>query len=172
MIAPPVLALQAALTYFFPSKHPLAEAVAANPSPAMLWSTALAAVIAAPIAEEILFRLLLIGWLERMAALPHHAAAWLLGRSGEGAMDTGRSLDEAGAGTVGRRAMPLVLSAGVFAAMHLGHGPDAIPLFFFALGLGHLYQRTGSVVPCIVAHLLLNASSMVVLWLKISAAKA
>jgi len=37
---------------------------------------------------------------------------------------------------------PILLSAGLFAALHATHGPDPIPLFLLALGLGYLYQRT------------------------------
>ena len=53
----------------------------------------------------------------------------------------------------------------VFAGMHYSHGVAWIPLFFFALALGYLYQRTRSLVAPIVLHMALNASSMVMLWL-------
>jgi membrane protease YdiL (CAAX protease family) len=66
------------------------------------------------------------------------------------------------------RYWPIVVSATVFALMHLGHGYDPIPLFFLAVGLGYLYQQTHRVLPCIVVHLLLNATSLVLLWVGIT----
>ena len=63
---------------------------------------------------------------------------------------------------------PIVVSATVFAAMHVGHGPDPIPLFVLAAGLGYLYQRTHRILPCIVVHVLLNAFSVTMLWLSIA----
>ncbi|MCY2990550.1 MAG: CPBP family glutamic-type intramembrane protease [Planctomycetota bacterium] len=58
---------------------------------------------------------------------------------------------------------PIGLSAGLFAAMHASHGPDPIPLFLLAVGLGYLYQRTHRILPCLVVHFLLNSCSMVML---------
>ena len=49
--------------------------------------------------------------------------------------------------------------------MHLGSGPDVIPLFFLALGLGYLYRQTHSIWPGFIVHTLLNAWSMVALVL-------
>ena len=59
---------------------------------------------------------------------------------------------------------PILVSAGAFAAAHIGHGPDPIPLFFLALALGVLYQRTHRVWPCITVHCLLNFVSLFNLW--------
>lgn len=55
---------------------------------------------------------------------------------------------------------PIFASATMFALMHYSHGPDPIPLFFFALGLGYLYRQTHRILPCIVVHFLLNALSL------------
>jgi membrane protease YdiL (CAAX protease family) len=62
---------------------------------------------------------------------------------------------------------PIGLSAGLFAAMHVSHGPDPIPLFLLALGLGYLYQRTHRILPCLVVHFLLNSCSMVMLLVEV-----
>lgn len=40
---------------------------------------------------------------------------------------------------------------------------DPIPLFLFSLALGYLYQQTGRLLPSIVLHVVLNASSIVLL---------
>lgn len=59
--------------------------------------------------------------------------------------------------------LPIVFSSILFALAHWGHGPDLIPLFALAMGLGFLYQRTGRLMPSIVVHFLLNATSMLLL---------
>jgi membrane protease YdiL (CAAX protease family) len=48
--------------------------------------------------------------------------------------------------------------------MHWGQGLAPIPLFPFALILGYVYQRTHRIWPSLIAHLLLNATSLVTLW--------
>jgi len=63
--------------------------------------------------------------------------------------------------------MPIVLTSLLFAAAHAGQGPAPIPLFFFSLGVGYLFRKTGSILPCIVIHFLLNATSMSILTLHI-----
>ncbi len=55
---------------------------------------------------------------------------------------------------------PVVASSLVFALLHYSHGPDWVPLFFLAIGLGYLYRQTHRIVPGIVVHFLLNAFSM------------
>lgn len=61
------------------------------------------------------------------------------------------------------RAGPILVSAAIFAALHVSHGPDWIPLFLLALVLGYLYQRTQRITASIVVHLLLNGISFLVL---------
>jgi membrane protease YdiL (CAAX protease family) len=60
-----------------------------------------------------------------------------------------------------------VISAAIFALLHIGHGADWIPLFPFALGLGYLYYRTGRLLPSVTVHILLNGTSMLLLWLSL-----
>jgi membrane protease YdiL (CAAX protease family) len=59
--------------------------------------------------------------------------------------------------------IPITVCAGLFAVMHLSHGPDFIPLFVLALGLGYLYRRTHRIMPGLVVHFLLNLTSMLAL---------
>lgn len=56
--------------------------------------------------------------------------------------------------------VPVVISSLLFALVHFGQGPAPIPIFVFGLGLGMIYRQTGRIVPCIVAHFLLNGFSM------------
>jgi membrane protease YdiL (CAAX protease family) len=61
--------------------------------------------------------------------------------------------------------LPIVTSAGLFSLLHFSHGPDWIPLFFLALGLGYLYRQTHRITPCVVVHLLVNSLAVLQLWL-------
>lgn len=58
---------------------------------------------------------------------------------------------------------PVLVSSGIFALLHWGHGPDPIPLFVLALGLGYLYRQTHRILPGIVVHMALNGVSMLML---------
>jgi membrane protease YdiL (CAAX protease family) len=51
--------------------------------------------------------------------------------------------------------------------MHAAHGPDPIPLFVLALGLGYLYRQTHRILPCIVVHFLLNLLTMAALAMEL-----
>lgn len=62
---------------------------------------------------------------------------------------------------------PIVVSSIVFSLVHYGQGLAPVALFFFALVIGYVYQRTHRVVPCVVMHFALNAFSMAILWLSL-----
>jgi hypothetical protein len=62
---------------------------------------------------------------------------------------------------------PVIISSIVFALMHWSHGPDPIPLFLLALGLGFIYRQTHRILPCIIVHFLLNLCSLTALTLYI-----
>ena len=66
--------------------------------------------------------------------------------------------------TAGGSIWAVLLPAILFGLAHANHGPDPIALFLLALGLGYLYQRTHRILPCIIVHFLLNASSLALLW--------
>jgi len=66
-------------------------------------------------------------------------------------------------------ALPILGSSLIFAALHWGNGLDPIPLFFLALGLGYLYQRTHRILPCLVVHFLVNALALVLLAMSLVA---
>ncbi len=189
-VAPPVYALQLLLVQWFESHHPLVEMLRKDPQPHLIAACIVSAVVVAPVAEEYLFRGLLQGWLERLAAgrdpsrellcgRPHgrcrrrsrrasrprrtvassnssDTAPHVLARSGTLAEATRRVEIQ----RPGRAYWPMAVSALIFAVLHLSHGPDWIPLFFLALGLGYLYRQTHRILPCIVVHFLLNACSM------------
>lgn len=177
MLAPPVYGLQRLLTYWFPSKHPLIEMIREQPEPLILLATGFTAVIVAPLAEEYFFRVLVQGWCERLAGLRTHWRRLITGDEiwDEPLADAPDDLDEDASSSVALQSRaaplwPIAISAGLFAGMHAQHGPDPIPLFLLAAGLGFVYQRTHRILPCIVVHFLLNVSSLVILLVELFSA--
>ncbi|HVX61848.1 MAG TPA: CPBP family intramembrane glutamic endopeptidase [Pirellulales bacterium] len=73
------------------------------------------------------------------------------------------------AGGMRWRSASVAISSLVFSLLHLGHGADPVPLFFLALALGYLYQRTGRLLPSVVVHFCLNTCSLIALWFSVAA---
>lgn len=88
------------------------------------------ALVVAPLAEELFFRGLLLGWLTAITRRP-----WL----------------------------SILLSAFAFALIHLPQFQDLLPLTTFAVLLGYLRLRSGSLTACVVAHAIFNARAMLML---------
>ena len=151
-------------------RHPLEEMVRREPSFAGIALAGVSAVILAPLAEELIFRGVLQGWLDRvlletknssavelaeLELLPHEAPP--------------PSLDDAQTRSKGRPLWPsVVISAAIFAAMHAPEMPAPIALFPLALVLGSLYQRTGSLVASVTLHALFNAFSTLMLLIAVA----
>jgi membrane protease YdiL (CAAX protease family) len=136
--------------------HPIITAVNQHPSKAMFLASLVSAVIAAPLAEEFVFRVLIQGWLEKCEVM-------LAQRN-----DAPQNPD--GVSEIDRRELPLgVLPIGItsllFALMHIGHGAAPIPLFLLSLALGFLYQRTHRLWPSLAAHAALNLVTFAMIWL-------
>jgi membrane protease YdiL (CAAX protease family) len=169
--------------------------VAKDPDGSILVAAFFAAVLFAPICEEITFRLLLQGWLEkwedarlgwrRMAApeiatepTPLQADAMVpIEPSPEPFVADDADVASAPApelspihGPFGlpHGWAPILVSSLLFALAHFGIGPDPIPLFLLALVLGYVYQRTHRIVPCMVTHALFNSLTLVALWRMLS----
>jgi membrane protease YdiL (CAAX protease family) len=173
---PLMLALQAILQYVtvqvfgMPQvQHPLIELLIKNKDAApdiinqlFLWATC-SVVILAPLSEEILFRGLLQGWLR---VKYQTMANRILGTPAETATATTSVVE------IQRRRLttwaPIVISSMAFSLAHVGHGPALIPLFFFSLALGYVYEKTGRLAPVVIAHSLQNLINTVLLWLMIS----
>ena len=60
----------------------------------------------------------------------------------------------------------------VFGALHGAVWPTPIPIFFLSLGLGLLYQRTGSLLAPIALHMTFNGVSTAILFLALGARPA
>ena len=186
-LAPPVYALQAALVHFFPTQHPLIDILRERPETAAVVVVSLSVAVVAPITEEFFLRVLLQGWLERIVAtavpgafrsadheqsnspIPEASSADKDDAQTENPYAAPRAAPAAAAQNIAdvrlARAIPIVTSSLVFALLHVGQGPAPIPLFFLALGLGYLYQRTHRIWAPVVVHFLLNTASLAMLWL-------
>jgi len=142
LLLAPLLGLAAVLDRFVPYRHAIVDFLKTNRDPLSIGLVVFAAVVAAPVAEEFLFRRVLQGWLE----------GWLGPR-------------EPRWGGV----MAIVLSSLAFAAAHVGQGMAWVPLFFFGLVVGYLARQTGSIVPGIILHGLFNAVSVALVLLQVAA---
>lgn len=79
MLAPLVFGIQFILTKFWPSNHPLIEMLQQAPSLGMFALTCFSAVVVAPLSEEFAFRVLLQGWLEKIAQGNERSEVILMG---------------------------------------------------------------------------------------------
>lgn len=190
----PVVAVQALMQLFFPKKHLIMQALDESPSLPMLVLATVAAVFIAPLVEEFLFRGVLQGWLEAVWPRPRRNGAFelptlaaddaaaLLADDASRMHPEGRATlaelvdrQEALATDAAQHQSappspplgPVLVSSLVFAAVH--GWPDCVALFFFALGLGYLYQRTHRLWPSVVLHMCLNAGTMLLLWTSVLA---
>lgn len=214
----PVYGLQAMLTRWQPSEHPLVVLLKNDSSFNLSALAVLTAVVMAPLVEELLFRVVLQGWFEKAetflmarrhgvkpetveaidsdpvdqalfdalpdlppesaaeASVPVEEVTHIAEPTPESVFQSPHVVDmpeTAVPAKVLRSWLglpqgwwPILGSALMFALMHLGNGPDPIPLFVFALVLGYLYQRTHRIWPSLVAHMLLNGSSLTMLFLE------
>lgn len=176
-IAPLIYAMHLSLRIFDDGVHPTFELFSGDGDrQAMLLATA-HAVLLAPLTEEFMFRVVLQGWLERIMRQPGPQAAGdslalpvepIAGDSSHTVPTDAIVADaeeETDALPDGILWAPILISSIAFALMHMGQGPAPVPLFFFAMVLGYVYQRTHRVLPCIVLHMALNAYSMASVWL-------
>ncbi len=149
MLIVPMLLIHALARWLLGSQetHPFIDIILQAPRLQYLIPIGFAAMIVAPLSEEFLFRGVLQGWLER-CFIPLDERGMPVPIEANG--------DDRPVGNF-RFWMPITISAGVFAAAHLGQGPAPIPLFFLAIGLGYLFQRTHRLTPGIVVHFLVNA---------------
>tara|TARA_R110002049_G_scaffold72490_7_gene187478 strand:- start:20258 stop:21271 length:1014 start_codon:yes stop_codon:yes gene_type:complete len=148
-LLPPVLLISLLVSWMIPYEHPVLDtmkAMAANPSITGFAALFIATALVTPLVEEFMFRVLLQGGLQGM-------------------IDRGGFNDEDIQDDTNWRAtswIPILVTSVLFAMMHLGQGGAPIPLLFLSIGLGYLYRQTGSIVPPLIVHCILNASTMLV----------
>ncbi len=161
-VVPPIFWLMSFLTRFFPYTHDTLEQIKDSPTAFVLLSSYFAAALAAPIGEEFFFRFVLQSWFQRLRFpdFPAHRFATIYGDfthddAADSANGGGQPPD-----ALALKPLPIVASALLFAAMHLGQGPAPIALFVLGLALGYLFYKTGSIVACIMLHACLNFYSL------------
>ena len=166
-----------------PEEHPLMKLANERPDPAELAAIAFAAIIAAPIREELLFRGVLQRWctvrawgsdVVLAAAL---TLAWLQSPKAlwpvlfvlamiPGYVLVSRSPSRLVSNPDAARA--IYASALLFAVFHSTVWPTPVPLFALGLVLGFLAHRTQSLLPSMLLHGLFNAvaalSILYTLW--------
>jgi membrane protease YdiL (CAAX protease family) len=167
----PVMKLQEFLERLTPYDHPLIRSLKQQPDSWMMSIVAVSAVLVAPLVEELFFRVLLQGCFEAVET----KRRWLL--TVRSSSITSPSSESNSSFTVrpvateaeltalsAPAAWPIVVTSILFALMHSGQGAAPIPLFIFSLFLGYVYQRTHRIWPSLVAHMLLNGTTMAALW--------
>jgi len=178
MTLPPVLALAALANMMVAEyEHEVLDVLQQLQSPRVFAVLFLGTAVVTPIAEEILFRGLVQGGLQRLAdrvdGYVEMPAPDLDASSGHPARST-CSLDAAQASEQENgnpedtesgdwqpvSYWPVIVASLIFAMMHLGQGAAPIPLFLLSLSLGYLYRQTGSLIPCIVLHMILNSLTL------------
>ena len=133
VVVAPLLGLAAMLDRVVPYRHPVVDLLTSRRDAWAAGLVVISAVCVAPLAEELFFRRVLQGWIERI---------WP-GRRAAGAAIT--------------------ISAAAFAAAHVGQGLAHVPLFVLGIVLGFVARQGGSLVPAILLHALFNAVSVVLL---------
>lgn len=170
MIVPPVLLVQVLLSLLVPYSHNTIETLKESQSMLPLYGAWFSAVLCAPIVEEVFFRGTLQSWMQRLGNTELNDFGPLI-FGGDLALD--KTIGTKGELLVGDRLKerqvefdsklrwtPIFVCAALFAAMHVGQGAAPIPLFLLAVGLGYLYRQTGSIVPCLMVHVLLNLQTI------------
>jgi membrane protease YdiL (CAAX protease family) len=181
---PLVYGVQAIVTHLIPYEHQLIDVVHEQ-NTVLTWTTAVvSAVIAAPLAEEFLFRILLQGWLEKLELalvlrLPTSVLRQTELSSGGELVDVNSAeeqtpLAQPQHGLLGLPlgTVPILISSVLFALTHFREGTESValrllavtPLLIFGIFLGFVYQRTHRLLPSLTIHCLLNALTMVSLF--------
>jgi membrane protease YdiL (CAAX protease family) len=203
LAVPPLLILQWLLSKIVTYEHATLNAFQDHPTAFMLTAVWLAAVVVAPLCEEVFFRGILQTWFQRWRRngvtmddlilggnqtigvsasneIPAtESRSWETTSSGVGQMETlhpnanpyasPQSISQQASDVLPQHSIQpnleysvlhIVLSALIFAGVHIGQGLAPIPLFLMGLVLGYLYFKTRSLLPCIVLHAGLNGFSM------------
>ena len=159
-ILAPVIVINMIVAQLIPYHHPVTDTLAQQSDWQISLLLFVSAAIVTPVLEELLFRMLLQGGLQVAAeGLPAVPGVDVRSDSQGESMEAWNPT----------KRWPILVSSLVFALLHLGQGGAPIPLFFLAVGLGFLYQRTGRLTPCIVVHMLLNGTMLLLEFSKIGA---
>ena len=186
---PAVIAIQSLAVRVWPSqKHPVELMVMEQFTPGVALLALLSTVLLAPILEEMLFRGVIQRWLcrllreESLPSLPAETEpvdsvgpmdvrrAWRNPSRGlalaQGQLPDGL-VEDAGRspGLSAGSSLAIVVTSVLFAAMHLPQWPAPLAILLLSMGLGALYQRTGSLLAAIAMHGTFNGFNTVLMIL-------
>jgi membrane protease YdiL (CAAX protease family) len=184
LMTPIVYALQmAAALIWTPREHLLVQMVLARPSASVALLAFVSAVILAPAAEELIFRGIIQSWLAglflRSSVKKPAPEAGDYDLSNpidlvQGATDPEvrpewrppltELVPDKGPRPRWAQVLPIVLTSTIFALVHLPQWPAPIAIFLLSLGLGTVFQRTGSLVTSFTMHALFNGFSTLMLF--------
>ncbi|MBX3421561.1 MAG: CPBP family intramembrane metalloprotease [Pirellulaceae bacterium] len=163
--------------------HPLIESAQASGSLTGFLLAFFAAVVAAPLTEEFLFRGMLQGWLQSIPfkslltnvlgvtpqsqAMPPSVIEPPLADASAGhATAFPSEMTEVVAKVEAVPAVwPAVVTGILFGLAHISYGMSFVPLSVLGIFLGLVYRQTQSLWPCVLIHMLLNSISMLMLGL-------
>lgn len=164
---PPILMLQAWLASWIDYQHPTAEMLKQLRDFSQIAPVVVTTVLVAPLAEELLFRGILLGWFDRVLVERPGMHSLLMGSHRESVY-----VREGIRGSGFTRWGAVLASSFVFAVLHLGNGPegqwfgpDLVPLFLLAIVLGWITRQTGRLTPAILIHAMLNGLTVTIIIL-------
>ena len=156
LLVPTTMTINAVVSILVtPYSHPVIETLLAEASVTTLAYTVLTVVVAAPLVEEFVFRGVILTYLQRVfSGHWDSTTAIFCGNTAKPEVDneTPDLFQLHGAN---------ILTSLLFAALHIGQGAAYIPLFFLSFGLGYVCNRTGSIFPCVIIHMVLNGISTI-----------
>lgn len=189
VILPIVYGVQLLALRIWPmNAHPMQGMLEFSGAPAMMVLAVLAGILLAPAVEELMFRAVLLGWLNRAAnewagrfepAEPNSADPGGSERPAESPVGAGQvasgrlprilpQVPTFGLTRTSRlwlaQVVPNVLTSLLFAGIHWQQWPAPLALLLLSLALGWIYQRTGSLIAPITMHASFNAISTLVLF--------
>lgn len=191
LIAPLVYALNMVASLVWSrSAHPLEEMIRVQFSGETAYLAVLSAVLLAPAAEELIFRGVIQGWLTRLfttlaeadpkpddpsdplETIDLEGPSAPAGRPPRLLPRMPRPLREASRRWASSGVMPAVLTSALFALLHAEQWPAPLAIFLLSLGLGTVYQRSGSLLTSFTIHALFNGFSTLLLFTALLAGDA
>tara|TARA_Y100001934_G_scaffold271327_1_gene357693 strand:+ start:483 stop:1367 length:885 start_codon:yes stop_codon:yes gene_type:complete len=144
-----------------PYGHPVIDTLLAETSVSTIVYTAITVVIAAPLVEEFVFRGVILTYLHRVFSGQWDSNTAVYCSNTANAHGDGENSD------LFQLHGANILTSLLFAALHIGQGAAYIPLFFLSFALGYVCNKTGSILPCVIIHMVLNGISTVSLYFMI-----
>ena len=167
LLIPPVLIVQWLMVQWIPYQHPTAQSLKDQSDWGVILPQIWLTVGLAPLLEEVFFRGLIYGWLVRL--FESQTAIGELVWEPHQPQSTDWNHTPRKSGWISWAA--ILLSAVIFAAVHVGNGPDGawfgpdlLPLFLLAVGLAWVTRRSGRITAAILIHMLLNGFSLAMLF--------